>query len=160
MVRHCRVRGRHWRIEVARETDDRVELLTKFDSRPEETAMRVFAGGGGVRETDRLRPPAAAEQLLQAFVNKAQPEFDALTDRHQASGIDREADRHQIAVLLDQQTQPVAVQMHVLGEGFERLADRWLLANQQGEDPDVGQAAPLGQHQREVGPPRASRRVL
>ena len=118
MVRHCRVRGRHWRIEVARETDDRVELLTKFDSRPEETAMRVFAGGGGVRETDRLRPPAAAEQLLQAFVNKAQPEFDALTDRHQASRIDGQADRHQIAVLSDRQTQPVAVQMHVLGEGF------------------------------------------
>jgi hypothetical protein len=118
LARHSRVRGQHRRIDVARETHDPVELVTKFDSRPEEPAMRVFAGGCRVGKADRLRPPAAAEQLLQAFVNKAKPEFDSLPDRHQASRIDGEVDRHQIAVVSDRQTQPVAVQVHVLGEGF------------------------------------------
>jgi Alcohol dehydrogenase GroES-like domain len=50
--------------------------------------------------------------------------------------------------------------MHIAGEGFERLPDRGLLSHQQGEDPEIGQTAPLRQPEAEVEPPGSRRRLL
>ena len=152
LPRDCRIRSGHAGIDVTRQTDDPVALLTKLDARAEKPAMRIRSGRRRVRKPDRLRPPTLAEQLLQASVDEAQREFDSLTYRNRSPRLNGEGDGRQLLCLVNCQPQPVAVQMHVACKGFVRLADRGLLADQQGKDPEIGQAAALRQPESEVGP--------
>src|SRR6516162_3270101 len=84
VARDCRVRRGNGSIDVVREADDPVVILTELDIGSEKPAMCISSGGCGVCEANRLRPPPSAKQLAEASVDETEPEFHSLSDRQRA----------------------------------------------------------------------------
>ena len=63
-------------------------------------------------------------------------------------------------MIATRQFQPIAVQVHIICEGFERFPDCRLLSDEKRERSDVGQAAPLCELQSEVEPSGPDRGIL
>src|SRR5215468_3993271 len=94
--------------------------------------------------------PAIAEQPLKAAVQKAQAEFNRLAHRHRSFHVQHEVYGHEVILLLDPDEERLAVQEYVAGKRVKRLADRWLLANEQCKCAEVCNCATVRQPQPKI----------
>jgi hypothetical protein len=64
MARHSWLGGGNRSVDIARVTDNPVEVLTELDGCSEKLPVRIGPMRPGVGEINRLRPPVAAQELL------------------------------------------------------------------------------------------------
>ena len=136
-----------------------VVVLAEPHDRPERPVMDRVVARRAVGEADRDGLPGRAEERAHQPVQHTDGQFGGLA----APGlgqVEPDADRRGGVGLGEVDVQGLVVQVLVAGEDLQRTADVWLLADDQAERPEVGEAPELGEPDAEVLAPGRGRRAL
>ena len=98
---HCRIRYRNRHIDVTGPANNAIEVLTEPNFGAEEAPMRIVKRRRRVGEANCLGFPPLAKQALKTAVQKADPQFDRLTDRYRTANIDDKIQDDEFVLLRD-----------------------------------------------------------
>src|SRR5262249_43383272 len=143
MARHSWIGSRNRRVEIARVTDNPVELLIELNRCSEKPPVCIGPVRPGVGEIYRLRFPIVAQELLETTVKKTQPELNPLAQRQRPPDAEGELQRRRSPPLFQCEKKSLPLQVHVTDEDLDRPPNRRLFSDEQGQRADIGEASSL-----------------
>ncbi|MNP03712.1 hypothetical protein D3C76_956060 [compost metagenome] len=151
MARHGRIGKGIGLVQIGGLADDAVELAAELHLAAEHPSVQLQFRWRIVTEVHADRAPARAEQGAAHAEQYADGQLHALAYRRRRVGDDLFAQHHGLAHLVHEQRQGLVEQMAVLHDGFQRVAQGWLVRQQQADDAEVGELARFGHAQAEGG---------